>query len=60
MFDATASPRLGEKPKPNSPSNYKILQFRMGDLNIGFDSDQSFPRKYCNVALYVDLELAYH
>ena len=28
FFDAIASPRLGETPKPNSLSNYLILQFR--------------------------------
>ena len=29
LFDAIASPRFVEKPKPNSPSNYEILQFRL-------------------------------
>ena len=32
----------------------------MGALKSGFDTDQGFPRKYCNIALYVDLELVYH
>ena len=27
LFDAIACSRLGEKLKPNSPSNYEILQF---------------------------------
>ena len=29
IFDAIAPPRLGEKSKPNSLSNYEILQFRL-------------------------------
>ena len=30
MFDAIASPRLGEKPKPNSPSNYETNNLDYG------------------------------
>ena len=93
LFDGIASPRLREKPKPNSPSNYVILQFRfwaplkmilvlskvflMSHLLTWCTSSSmeiifivhiiiiisyilSLSCKYCNIVLYVDLELAYN
>ena len=44
LFDTIASSRLGEKTKPNSPSNYETLQFRLWvPFKSGFDSDQGLP-----------------
>ena len=53
MFDAIASPSLGERPKANSPSNYEILQFRLlGALESGFSSAQGFPDESSSHILY--------